>query len=331
MEFITTTNTTNTKNTKNTNTASPAIYNLHNAVYREKMASFDYDWTLVNPKDGKTFPKDVDDWEWMYPEIPEKIKKYYEDGFMIVIFTNQSKQWKHDQILLVATTLEIPMFIVIATDKKDYKPNPILFNELLKENKIDKEHSFFVGDALGRKSDFSDSDKVFAENIGISCYSPEQVLRDKRPVLLLPSEETKELICFKEKQIVIMMGYPGSGKTTIAQTICKNNTDVIYIDGDTYKTSAKMIKTSLEYIKLNKSIIFDATNSSRKKRKEYVDLAKKYNYKVACIHVSTPLDISYKRNKLRDAEKHVPKIAYSVYSKHYEKPDEQEGFHLIVV
>ena len=40
---------------------SPIIYNLNNAVIREKMAAFDYDWTLVSPKDGKTFPSNIDD------------------------------------------------------------------------------------------------------------------------------------------------------------------------------------------------------------------------------------------------------------------------------
>uniref|UniRef100_A0A6C0DQF6 Uncharacterized protein n=1 Tax=viral metagenome TaxID=1070528 RepID=A0A6C0DQF6_9ZZZZ len=153
---------------------APTIYNVNNAVHREKMAAFDYDWTLVCPKGGKKFPSNVNDWQWLYPSIPEKIKNYYEDGFMVVIFTNQSKPWKHEQIKNVAKTLGIPLFIVIATEKCDYKPNPGLFNILVGNSKINKDKSFFIGDALGRSSDFSDSDKVFAENIGIPCYCPEK-------------------------------------------------------------------------------------------------------------------------------------------------------------
>jgi predicted kinase len=127
-----------------------------------------------------------------------------------------------------------------------------------------------------------------------------------------------------------MMGYPGSGKSTIAKNICKND-KFIYIEGDIHKTSTKMIKVSIEYILQKKSIVFDATNSSSKKRKEYIDLAKKYNYLILNIHVSTPLEIAYKQNKLRNHEKYVPKIAYSVYSKNYEEPNENEGFLLFVV
>jgi bifunctional polynucleotide phosphatase/kinase len=303
----------------------PTIYNLNNAVHREKMAAFDYDWTLVSPKDGKTFPSNVDDWEWLYPTIPEKIKSYYDDEFMIVIFTNQSKDWKHEQIKLVAGSLNIPIFIVVATEKCDYKPNPILLNVLLGSNKINKDKSFFIGDALGRKSDFSDSDKVFAENIGIPCYCPEQVFHVKTEIVDIPTIPLSD-----EKQIIIMMGYPGSGKSSIAKNICKNES-FIYIEGDLYKTSTKMIKASLEHIAQSKSIIFDATNSTSKKRREYVELGKKHNYNVVCIHVSTPLEIAYKRNKLRNYEKYVPKIAYSVYKKNYEEPNETEGFTLFVI
>lgn len=304
---------------------SPMIYNINNATIREKMASFDYDWTMVNPKDGKTFPTSIDDWQWMYPTVPEKIKQYYEDGYMIVVFSNQSKKWKCEQIEMVMKQLEVPLFVVIATEKNEYKPNPILFDTHFGENTINKEESFFVGDALGRKSDFSDSDKVFAENIGIKWYSPEDIFVNKTETFEIPN-----IPLSTNPEIIIMMGYPGSGKSTIADYICTID-NYIHIAGDIYKTSSKMRKASLEYILQSKSIVFDATHSSIKKRKEFIDLGKKYNYEVKCIHITTSLDISYKRNKSRCDEKQVPKIAYSVYKKYYEEPTEEEGFTLLVI
>jgi len=305
---------------------TPAIYNINNATIREKMASFDYDWTIVNPKNGKTFPSSIDDWQWFDPCIPDKIKQYYNDGYMIVIFTNQSKQWKCEQIQLVMKILDIPIFVVIATDKCDYKPNNILFDSFIKENIINKEESFFVGDALGRKSDYSDCDKVFAENIGIKWYSPESIFIDSSN----NSFELPFIPLSNKPEIIIMVGYPGSGKSTIAKNICINK-NYIHIAGDIYKISSKMIKSALEYILDTKSIVFDATNSSIKKRKEYIEFGKKYNYEIKCIHISTSLDISYKRNIIRDDKKQVPKIAYSVYSKYYENPSENEGFSLYEV
>lgn len=298
---------------------SPSIYNINNAVIKEKMASFDYDWTIVNPKDGKTFPSTIDDWVWLYPEVPNKIKQYYQDGYMIVVFTNQSKKWKCEQIQLVMKELDIPLFVVIATDKSEYKPNPILLNVLCQDT-INKEESFFVGDALGRKTDFSDSDKVFAETIGIKYYSPEEIFRNK-----IESFEIPLIPLSPNPEIIIMVGYPGSGKSTIAKNICKNE-NYIHIEGDVYKTSSKMKKASIQHILESKSIIFDATHSSIKKRNEYIEFSKKYSYEVKCIHATTSLDESYKRNKLRSDEKVVPKIAYSVYKKYYQEPTEEEGF-----
>lgn len=304
---------------------APIIYKINNAEVRDKMASFDYDWTIVNPRDGKTFPTSKDDWQWLYPEVPEKIKQYYERGFMVVVFTNQSKPWKCEQIQSVMELLDIPLFIVVAMNKCDYKPNTVLLDTLCEAKKINKEESFFVGDALGRKTDFSDSDKVFAENIGISCYSPESIFPTKNDIIELPT-----IPLSSNPELIIMVGYPAAGKSTIANSICENE-NYTYISGDVYKTIPKIIKVALEYILQKKSIVFDSTNGSCKKRKQYVELGKKYNYEIKCVHVATSSDISYKRNKTRSDEKQVPKIAYSVYKKYFEEPDNSEGFTLITV
>ena len=306
---------------------APSIYNINDAQIKAKIAAFDYDWTLVSPKDGKTFPKDVDDWKWLYPNIPEELKRYNDDGYTIVIFTNQSKPWKHTQIENVAKSLDIPVFIVIACDKADYKPNPILYDVLVGSAKVDKAASFFVGDALGRKGDFADSDKVFAENIDLKCHSPEEFFAAKQPQ---DAVEIPELNLSDSKQVIIMVGYPGSGKSSVAKKICEDERFVL-IQGDVYKTSPKMIKAAGAYVSEGKSVVFDATNSSCKKRYEYIGFARKHSYKIVCVHVSTSLEDSYKRNKSRDPENQVPKIAYSMYKKHFENPSVEEGFDIIVV
>ena len=309
---------------------APSIYNINGAQMKAKIAAFDYDWTLVCPKDGKTFPKDVDDWTWMYQCIPEQLKRYNEEGYSVVIFTNQSKQWKVDQIITVAQSLDIPLFIVVATDKADYKPNPILYEALVGSSNVDKATSFFVGDALGRKGDFADSDKVFADNVGLKCYSPEEFFVVKQGQGQEHTHEVPALNLSGSKQVIIMVGYPGSGKSSVAKKICEDERFVL-IQGDVHKTSAKMIKAAGAYVDEGKSVVFDATNSSCKKRYEYIGFARKHDYNVVCVHVSTSLDESYKRNKLRDPENQVPKIAYSVYTKYFEPPTTVEGFEVIVL
>ena len=343
--------------------SGPLLLTIGKPVLRDKIAAFDFDWTLVNPKEGKTFPKDVDDWVWFSDEVPQIIKGYYQKGFSIVIFTNQTKTWKIAQIMKACSELALPMFVCIAMEKAFHKPNPIMFDNLIrdhgirdhgikdhgikdhgikdhaikdhgikdhgiKDHAINKSESFFVGDALGRKSDFSDSDKVFAENIGLKVLAPESIF------ISLASSETFEIpdIQLKdEPEIIIMVGYPGSGKSAIASEICKSD-KYIHIKGDDYKSNTpKMIKASLEYVKDHKSIVFDATNSSKKKRLLFIEFAKKHDYQVRCIHKATALDVSYKRNKGRTDKKQVPKIAYSVYKKHYDEPTPEEGFELIIL
>ena len=303
---------------------SPTIYKIGDPEFRDKMVGLDYDWTIVNPKDGRTFPTNIQDWEWYCPSVPDKLRQYYSEGYMLVIFTNQSKSWKYEQIKLSMETLNIPMFIVIAGIKTEYKPNPLLFDTLFKDNQIDKSKSLFIGDALGRKTDFSDSDKVFAENIGVKYFPPEKIF-------LTESYEKYDIsqVNIPDKPIIIiMMGFPGCGKTTFAEEMC-SDTKYIHIKGDDHKSNTpKMLKASLEHIINEKSIVFDATNSSIKKRKLYVDFARKYNYSVQCIHIPTTMDISYKRNLMRQDYKKVPKIAFHVYKKHYDIPTEDEGFTL---
>ena len=305
---------------------APTIYNINKAQLKAKIAAFDYDHTLVCPKDGKTMPSNVEDWKWLYPNIPDELKRLNEEGFSVVVFTNQSKPWKVIQIQYVMQTLQIPVFIVVASDKCDYKPNPILYDVLVGSVKVDKTQSFFVGDALGGKGDWADSDKVFAQNVGLKCQSPEKFFLAKK------EEETVEIPQLKlpeSQQVVIMVGYPGSGKSTIAKKICENEQFVL-VQGDVHKTSPKMLKAALPYIKEGKSVVFDATNSSSKKRTEYIEFAKKHSLKVVCIHMSTSLEVSYSRNKLREPEHQVPKLAYSVYRKHYNEPSEEEGYELLV-
>jgi bifunctional polynucleotide phosphatase/kinase len=224
----------------------------------------------------------------------------------------------------IAKQLEVPLFVSIATNKKIYKPNIQIFDKVVGSNEINKSESFYVGDALGRKTDFADSDKVFAENIGIKYYSPEDFFGEKEEIVL------PNIPKVNEPEIVIMVGYPASGKSTIAHEIFEKRGYEI-ISGDVYKTTPKMLRVALPFVLEKKSIVFDATNSSKKKRSEYVTFAKKHNYSVRCIHVQTSMEISYKRNKMRAEEDQIPKIAYSVYTKHFEEPSEDEGFHLIKI
>ncbi len=310
---------------------APTVLKLLKPRYRKKVAMFDYDHTLVKPKTGNTFPKDVDDWTWTYPSVPETLKTYYEKGYAIVVFTNQTKGWKVQQIEKAMTEVNVPCFVYIAMDKEEHKPSTAMFKEFIDTKEWDEKKSFFVGDALGRPADWSDVDKKFAEAVGVrakNILAPEVFFKHEKV------EVKKVQISPNNKQeLVIMVGYPASGKSTLSQTIFKPNGYEI-VESDVLKTVPKMKSVITKALKDGKSVVVDATNPTRERRKEFADIARSVdkNIKIHCIHVATSMEESVERNNTRPKEKGVPKIAYYTYRKRFEQPDkEAEGFDILDV
>ena len=301
---------------------APHIIKIGKFRLREKMAMFDYDWTLVKPISNGTFSKSLDDWRWITEKVPEILQKYYDKGYCIVIISNQTRntKMKLQQITNVLSTLPIPSLIAVGYEDIDKKPNRTMFDIIKKNKKIDMNKSFYVGDALGRQGDGSDSDKKFAENINIKqIYSPDDLftITNDKKIIIKP---------YDKQEIIVLVGYPGSGKTTIANTF--DSKTYMVINGDIFKTSKKMIKESEKYIKNNYSIIFDATNPSIEKRKEYIDFANSKNIPIRCINVETDITTAMFRNNKRD--KVIPKITYYVFRKKYVKPTIEEGFYNVI-
>ncbi len=315
---------------------APFIIKSPKFRYRSKIAAFDYDWTLIKPKSQAKIPKTIDDWQWLDPNIPRFLENFYNKGFCIVVFTNQTKQWKIDQIKNVMNLLPIPYIVYIGMDKIDQKPNTIMFDHFSKDKKWDKKQSFFTGDALGRKCDWSNMDKIFANSIGINVKSPEEIFNidyfdDKSKALQV--EVNSKLLPLDKQEVIILTGYPGSGKTTLMNNIFGSIDRYVILHGDDLKTSKKMIKTAIPHLKNGKSIIFDATNPSKQKRSEYITFIKQDfpAIKIRCVHISTSIEESMKRNKQRPEKEIVPNVVFYIYRKKFQQPSEDEGCDVITI
>ena len=285
---------------------------------KRKLAIFDVDGTLIKPKDGRPFPKDKDDWMWLRNSVPTTVKSYAQT-YQIVFLTDQTKDWKVELIKDLCTLLDIPIIVCISLNKDYNKPNDALFKSVFPKY---SKKSFYVGDAAGRKDDWSDCDKVIAEKLQIPFYTPEEMFP------MDPIQETQASYAITEKEVVILVGMQGSGKSTLAKQAFSENYHII--SGDVFKTAEKMLKEACKY---DSSIIFDATNGTKEKRKHYIDYARSKNLHVRCIWITAPIDICMERNKQREAETgtHVPKIALYKYRKDFEEPTESEGFTLVKV
>lgn len=132
-----------------------------------------------------------------------------------------------------------------------------------------------------------------------------------------------------DQEIILMCGYPGSGKSTVAKYLYSTIVNYEIISNDVYKTRTnKVIQLNIQN---KKSVVIDNTNIDIKTRKVYIDVAKSLNIPIYCIHVTTNIQMSRHLNEMRIATeknnvKKVPKIVYNVHKSKYEEPTINEGF-----
>jgi len=103
------------------------------------------DGTLIVTLSGKVFPVDENDWQIYSSEVTTHINKLSEEGYKIVIFTNQGgiginkvneKTFKKkiENILKVINT---PVQVFVATRKDIYrKPAPGMWNILVSDVRL---------------------------------------------------------------------------------------------------------------------------------------------------------------------------------------------------
>ena len=309
--------------------------------YSSNVAGFDLDSTIIKTKSGRKFGKNADDWMWLYKCVPDKLKSLQDEGFNIVIFTNQSGLKTEEKRKEFERKLEnifvknnIKVEVIAALNKDKYrKPLPNMFTEC--KAGFDKQKSFYVGDAAGRKQDFSDSDYKFALNLGIKFYTPEDYflgIKERLPVIkkLIENNKDIDIKTVYDKELIILVGLPSSGKSTFAKDKLKEYT---IINQDMLKTKAKCIAKCKNEMKKNSSkIVIDNTNINLETRKIYLDLAKDNGYCVRIFIFKTSIELCHHLNTYRDytgERKRIPDIVYNIMKKKYTEPMYSENENVI--
>lgn len=156
----------------------------------------------------------------------------------------------------------------------------------------------------------------------------------------------------KNQRLFILIGIPGSGKTTLATNMIESLGDnVVHISRDSvrneigdktfnrrseslvYKTYISRIATAL---KLGHDVIADATNLTKDKRyiyfaiKEVLKKTELADVDVIGIFVPTPLNVCLERNSGRDDSIKVPEDTIELMYSKIEEPSYEEGFRLIL-
>ncbi|KAG0337073.1 hypothetical protein BG000_005843 [Podila horticola] len=304
-----------------------------------KVASYDLDSTLISVNGKHKWPKNSDDWIWWAPGVPARLKEVSESGHALVVITNQGgldgKQEKQEEMKLkfekICGKLQLPMWILISMQKDhNRKPMTGLWHWLeakfqLEGITIDRSQSYYVGDAAGRhggwkvgaSKDFNNTDRKFAESLGLIFHTPEHYFLNQDcpdhkwsfgdfdpkkwpknlPLFspsstpLLPSPGTCELI--------LLCGFPASGKSSFTKKHILSTNRYEYVNQDTLKTRDKCLKAVEDSLKQSKPVVVDNTNPDVATRAPYITLAKKYNVPVRCFLFQADKDLALHNNYFR--------------------------------
>ncbi|KAI9478544.1 MAG: polynucleotide kinase 3 phosphatase-domain-containing protein [Benjaminiella poitrasii] len=310
---------------------------LQNGTMSEKckIAAFDLDGTLVTTKGKHVHAKDKHDWRWWDSMIPKRLEKLSEEGYQIVILSNQNGLRKYNmindfkfKIENILSQVNSPIFFMAALEKDIYRKPMTGMWDWLNTNmytNIDKAQSLYVGDAAGRsvnwkpnkKKDHSCGDRKFAANLQINFYTPEEFFLkepkttmfdwkgfDANHYLSLNMQLYKPLDSplFRDqgRELIICVGYPASGKSTFVKKHLVDERGYVYINQDTLKTKSKCIEACKEALEgSSSSIVIDNTNLERATRAVYIQLAKKANVPVRCFYFGNDIDLAQHNNYYR--------------------------------
>ena len=282
------------------------------AASSSSLAAFDFDGTLVRPLEGRTFPKDRADWRWLRESVPTKLRELVAAGSRILIVTDQTKGWKEDMIRDVVAAVGVPIEVLVHRSTKKPDTSQIVAGGW--------KPAFYVGDAGGRAGDWSDCDRLFAERLGIPYYTPEEFFPPDgpRPRTPLPLGAPKE--------VVVMVGFPASGKSTLARELVERSAGAYSrVDGDAFSTPAAMVREAARHA--DKSIVFDSTGGTVARRAAFLDWARATGRPARIVWVTTDIDTAMTWNASRAAAggASVPAIAFYTFRKRFEPPTDAEA------
>ena len=283
----------------------------------------DIDGTMITSKSGRRWAADAEDWTWI-GDVPATLRHLADEGWTVALITNQS-DWKVSpapaaKIASILTALEAvngwkPWTLVATATRKEKdtvyrKPGRGLYDVLISAlPDIKPTRVRMCGDAVGSADPFppyrwSDSDAAFAAAIGAEFVRPCELFDSGKLPEAHPGGQ----------ELVLLMGTPGSGKSTTGRRFAAAG--YIHIEQDVVGTKAAVKKAVLAALATGASVVVDATHGSAANREPYLTLASMHSIEARILwHIRDGRPF----NALRP--KPVPEVAYAVYSKHFAVPE----------
>ena len=220
-----------------------------------------------------------------------------------------------------------------------------------------------------QKKDFSCSDLKFALNLGLRFFVPEQYFlgssspRDcdrslatmgfnpkqhwkqyyeaerqadgrwaKPPTK--PSAERATMSMSTTPELVLIVGSPASGKSTLALQTVQAHPQAVRVNQDTLKTLPRCLKAVGVALDNKQTVLVDNTNRDKATRARYVQLAAQRKVPCRCVWLQTTKEESFHLNGFRGShgtagetgKRQVPDVVLHTYFKRLEPPKQSEGF-----
>lgn len=142
-------------------------------------------------------------------------------------------------------------------------------------------------------------------------------------------------------KLIMLVGFPGAGKSTIAEEYKKKGFKVHSPDkirnelnlhslDDTPKVFNILHKQILADMLAKKDIVYDSTNLTVRRRRKFLELIQDFNYEKICCIVNTPLNLCKYRNNKRVGYSRVTDKEYTLMENIYEEPTYKEGWDNII-
>ncbi|MCP4520447.1 MAG: ATP-binding protein [Cytophagales bacterium] len=125
-------------------------------------------------------------------------------------------------------------------------------------------------------------------------------------------------------ELIIFTGIQGSGKSTFYKKEFFNSH--IRISMDLLNTRNKENKLLDFCFQTQSKIVIDNTNPTKEERAKYIELGKKFKYKIISYFFDSEYEESLMRNNLRTGKERIPEIGLKSFLKRLDQPSFEEGF-----